>query len=74
MVFFQVLNYLKPDRIECRDKMEKMLAQLNWPKFPGLQSLIVKVCLTLTVMSYSLDADLNPGCGRMSMRYSALTV
>ena len=46
MVLFlvvQVLNYLKPDRLECREKMEKTLKQLKWPKFPGLHGLVVKV-------------------------------
>ena len=42
-----MLNYLKPDRIECKDKMEKVLQQLQWPKFPGLHSLVVKVSFTI---------------------------
>ncbi|XP_067945247.1 protein furry homolog-like [Watersipora subatra] len=38
----QVFHYLKPDRPEVKEKMEKTLWQLKWTKFPGLHSLLVK--------------------------------
>ena len=30
------------DRPECKDKIDKIQQQINWPRFPGVQALLLK--------------------------------
>ena len=39
----RVLSKLPLDRPDTREKVEKILAGLKWPNFPGLHSLLLKV-------------------------------
>lgn len=39
----RVLHRLPLDRPDARDKVEKLQAQLKWPTFPGVHSLLLKV-------------------------------
>jgi len=44
-VFFaQVLKSIQPDRPECREKLDKILQQISWHSFPGVQALLLKGC------------------------------
>ena len=40
----RVLSKLPLDRPDTREKVEKILAGLKWPNFPGLHSLLLKGC------------------------------
>ena len=40
----QVLKHLQPERPECKEKLDKILHQINWPHFSGVQSLLLKGC------------------------------
>ncbi|KAK6173602.1 hypothetical protein SNE40_017022 [Patella caerulea] len=40
----KMLCHLQPERPECREKLEKILQQIKWPNFPGLQTLLLKGC------------------------------
>ena len=40
----KVLSKLPLDRPDTREKVEKILAGLKWPQFPGLHSLLLKGC------------------------------
>ena len=40
----RVLTKLPLDRPDAREKVEKILAGLKWPQFPGLHSLLLKGC------------------------------
>ncbi len=55
----RVLNRLPLDRPDVREKVEKLQAQLKWPNFPGVHSLLLKGCTnpntyesTLCVLSH----------------------
>lgn len=38
------MKHLQPDRPECKEKLEKILQQIHWPHFPGVQALLLKGC------------------------------
>ncbi|ESO93945.1 hypothetical protein LOTGIDRAFT_105090, partial [Lottia gigantea] len=40
----KILCHLQPERPECREKLEKLLQQIKWPNFPGVQTLLLKGC------------------------------
>ncbi len=40
----KILKHIKLDRPECKDKLEKILQQIDWIQFPGVQALLLKGC------------------------------
>ena len=40
----KILQKLPLDRPDVREKVEKIQAQLKWPSFPGVHSLLLKGC------------------------------
>ncbi|XP_014783664.1 protein furry, partial [Octopus bimaculoides] len=40
----KILKHLQPERPECREKLDKILQQIKWNNFPGVQILLLKGC------------------------------
>ncbi|CAH1777850.1 unnamed protein product [Owenia fusiformis] len=40
----KIIRNIQLDRPDCREKLDKILQQINWPNFPGVQALLLKGC------------------------------
>lgn len=45
----KILKHLQPERPECREKLDKILQQIKWHNFPGVQILLLKGCTSHTL-------------------------
>ncbi|GAB1608168.1 protein furry-like isoform X4, partial [Argonauta hians] len=45
----KILKHLQPERPECREKVDKILQQIKWTNFPGVQILLLKGCTSNTL-------------------------
>ncbi|XP_064619246.1 protein furry-like isoform X4 [Lineus longissimus] len=51
----KVLKHLQPDRPECREKLDKVLQQMSWSGFPGLQAMLLKGCSSATTYECTMN-------------------